>query len=416
MLKWIQGGISAVTGIAEPEYGQECIHTCTDRVKGKQPFHATSTKDFQWESPDYTNVETSTFYFTDLDKGYTGFAQVIHSNIIGLHTTAQFTFRVYHKENPADQIWTSVKLENFRLEGTNFFADNLSIIMNEEGTEVEFKSTVDKHVEVDFTIHRAVPGVKVGEDPTTYYGDDITQPWGSMKHVFWPRNHISGKITAKNEEENVNIDLEFSKDQKQYSMFVKAIQGMKPHHAAKSWTFLNFQSEKYSAVLMEFTTPRSYANTKVNVGIVCDTENILSVTVDNNAEYLKPEVDSVGWPVPKEIAVSFKGVSADVPDDAVEAAEPFNALVSGHLDNLVERVDVMAEIPTFVKNIVSGVAGTKPYIYQFFDDFKMNFNDEQIEGFGWCEITFISETTEAEQEQEQEQGENESSAYEENLF
>ena len=32
------------------------------------------------------------------------------------------------------------------------------------------------------------------------------------------------------------------------------------------------------------------------------------------------------------------------------------ASVSGNLSQLVERVDVMAEIPQFVKNIVSGVA------------------------------------------------------------
>lgn len=397
MLKWIQGGISAVTGIAEPEYGQEYIHPCTERVKGKQPFHVTSTKDFEWRNPDYTNVETSTFYFTDLETGYTGFAQVIHSNIIGLHTTAQFTFRIYHKENTDDQIWTSVKLENFRIEGTNFYADNLSIVMNEEGTEVQFKSTVDENVEVDFTIRRAVDGVKVGEDPSTYYGDDVTQPWGSMRHVFWPRNHISGKIAAKNEETNVKIDLQFSEEKKHYSMFVFAMQGMKPHHAAKSWTFLNFQSEDYTAVLMEFTTPKSYANTTVNIGIVCDTKNILSVTVDNDAEYIDSEVDSVGWPVPKEISVSFNGINADIKDDDVESADPFNTIVKGKLDNLVERVDVMAEIPTFVKNIVSGVAGTKPYIYQFFDDFELTIKDQESKGFGWCEITFISESSEVEE-------------------
>lgn len=55
-------------------------------------------------------------------------------------------------------------------------------------------------------------------------------------------------------------------------MFVMALQGMKPHHAAKSWNFMNFQSSNYAAVQMEFTTPKSYANTKVNIGIVTDNE------------------------------------------------------------------------------------------------------------------------------------------------
>lgn len=33
MLKWIKGGISAVTGMAEPEYGKDYIHSVADRVK-----------------------------------------------------------------------------------------------------------------------------------------------------------------------------------------------------------------------------------------------------------------------------------------------------------------------------------------------------------------------------------------------
>lgn len=396
MLKWIQGGISAVTGIAEPEYGPEYIHTSAERVKGKQPFHVTDRKDFEWQNPDHTNVETATFYFTDLENGYAGFAQVIHSNIVGLHTTAQFTFKIYHKEDVDKQIWTSVKLENFRIEGPNFYADNLSIEMNEEGTEVEFKSTVAENVDVQFKIKRSVSGVKVGEDPSTYYGDDVTQPWGSMRHVFWPRNSITGTISAKNEQQDVSIDLTLSEEHKHYSMYVLAMQGMKPHHAAKAWNFMNFQSETHSAVLMEFITPKSYGTTKMSVGIVCDSSNVLAVTVDNDAQHVDPQIDSVGWPVPKEIAISFKGVPATATDETVESAEPFLAVVKGKLDNLVERVDVMAEIPNFVKNIVSGVAGTKPYIYQFFEDFTLTIKDEESKGLGWCEVTFISEANDVE--------------------
>lgn len=380
-----------MTGLAEPEYGSEYIHPCTERVRGKQPFHETTTKDFEWRNPDHTNVETSTFYFTDLETGFTGFAQVIHSNIIGLHTTAQFTCRIYHKERLEDQLWTSVKLENFRTEGTNFYADDLSIEMNEEGTEVHFKSTVDEHVSVDFTTTRLVPGVKVGEDPTTYYGDDVEQPWGTMRHIFWPRNSLSGRITVKDSEDNVSIDLELSKEKKQYCMFVMAIQGMKPHHAAKSWNFLNYHSDRFSAVLMEYTTPKSYGNTKISMGILSSTDEILAVTIDNDVEHINSEIDSVGWPVPKDISIAFKGVASTVKDEDVATADEFHAVINGTLAHLVERVDVMAEVPTFVKNIVSGVVGTKPYIYQFFDDFKLNINDQISEGFGWCEVTFISE-------------------------
>ncbi|SCW01231.1 LAFE_0D07998g1_1 [Lachancea fermentati] len=400
MLKWIQGGISAVTGIAEPEYGKEYIHPVGERVEGKQPFHQTTTADFEWRNPGHTNVETVTFYFSDLEKGYVGFAQVIHSSIVGLHTTAQFTFKVYNVNDPDLNVWTSTKLENFRIEGFNFYADDLSIEMNEEGSQIRFKSAVNPASQVDLTFDREAPGVKLGEDPTTYYGDDVEKPWGSMRHVFWPRNLCHGTLTlASEDEEEKDTVITFTEEVPAYSMFVMALQGMKPHHAAKSWNFLNFQSKTHSAVLMQFTTPKSYANTEISVGIICKGDEIVAVTTDNVVEHLNPEIDSVGWPIPKEIEIRFTGIPADVKDEDVESAPTVTAVVKGPLKQLVERVDVMSEIPNFVKNIVSGVAGTKPYIYQYANDFTLKVNDEDVvSGLGWCEVTFISESEEVTEE------------------
>ncbi|SCV01764.1 LAME_0G18338g1_1 [Lachancea meyersii CBS 8951] len=402
MLKWIQGGISAVTGIAEPEYGKEFIHPVTEKVEGKQPFHQTTRDDFNWQSPSHTNVETATFYFSDLKQGYIGFAQVIHSNIVGLHTTAQLTFRVYNVNTPELNIWTSTKLENFRIEGPNFYANNLAIEMDAAGTQITFKASVSPDTTIDLTFDRAVPGVKVGEDGTTYYGDNLEQPWGSMRHVFWPRNMCHGSLKVDvsiGSEKPSYKEIVFENETPVYSMFVMAMQGMKPHHAAKSWNFLNFQSDSHSAVLMEFTTPKSYANTKVSIGILCTKDDIVSVTVNNEATHVDPQVDSVGWPVPQELKVDFNGVASDVPNEKIDTAAGVKALASGPLSQLVERVDVMKEIPSFVKNIVSGVAGTKPYIYQYANDFDLTIGDEApVKGMGWSEITFISEAEEVTEE------------------
>ncbi|SCU81997.1 LANO_0B04808g1_1 [Lachancea nothofagi CBS 11611] len=402
MLKWIQGGISAVTGIAEPEYGREFIHPLTEKVEGKQPFHQTTREDFNWQSPSHTNVETATFYFSDLKQGYTGFVQVIHSNIVGLHTKAQLTFRIYNVQTPELNVWTSTKLENFQIDGPNFYADGLSIEMDAAGSQVQFKSSVSPDTTIDLTFDRVVPGVKVGENSTTYYGDNVEQPWGTMRHIFWPRNLCHGSLKF-----DVSIGTEaasyrtvsFSKDVPVYSMFVMAIQGMKPHHAAKSWNFLNFQSDTHSAVLMEFTTPRSYGNTEISVGILCSKDDVIAVTINNKVTHLDPIIDSVGWSIPQSLVISFKGVSSKVADDEVATATPITASVEGPLTQLVERVDVMKEIPSFVKNIVSGVAGTKPYIYQYANDFKLKVGEEApVNGLGWCEITFISEADEVTEE------------------
>ena len=370
MLRWVQSGLSSV-GLAEPEYGREAIHPITDMIKGNNISRETTKEDFAWKKPWSTNVETQTFYYTCLESGFSGFAQVIHSNVMGVHTTAQFTFKMYNfKDKTKKEIWTSTKLEDFRCEGTNFYAKNLSIELSGDNTEYILKSAVNTDSVVELKMKREVPGLIFGQDGTSYYGDDIKNPWGSMRHAFWPRCSVEG--TIKTSEHVIEI--------KGLTMFVMALQGMKPHHAAKSWNFLNFQSENYSAVQMEFTTPKSYANTKVNVAILTSKLKILLTSINNTIEHQDPEIDDVGWPVPKSITFNHKSDGKNV------------AKISGKLDFLESRIDVMAEIPMFVKNIVNGVSGAKPYIYQFCNPLKLELEGGDSEvGIGFNEATFISE-------------------------
>ena len=458
MLKWLQGNISAVTGIAEPEYGQEYIHTVADKLKGKQPYHVTSREDFDWQNPDHTNVETVTFYFSDLKTGITGFAQIIHSSVIPMHKAAQFTFRIFDSKNPEDlNIWTSTKLENFRTDGPNFYADDLSIELSEDNTQYHIISNVCERSTVDLYIKRLTPGAKAGEDPTTYYGDNLEVPWGTMRHVFWPRNSCHGTINVKKvvevdevevlatdmeatdlndkadaeeeteeadedeeEEEDDESDSEYDSDSEYedeievvyeertytfevddpaYCMFIMALQGMKPHHAAKAWNFVYVHTPEHTALLIEYITPKSYANTKVTVGVVTSKDDVMMLSLDNNYEHLNPEIDEVGWPVPHNIRVEFNGVSKDVTDEQVENGtftekDKVTAVIEAPLKNMVERVDVMGEIPGFVKNIVSGIAGTNPFIYQYSnDEFSLQVNDgKKSTGLGWAEVTFISQS------------------------
>ena len=42
------------------------------------------------------------------------------------------------------------------------------------------------------------------------------------------------------------------------------------------------------------------------------------------------------------------------------------AVIEGPLDQRLDRIDVMAEVPGFVKKIVGAAVGTKPYIYQVY--------------------------------------------------
>ncbi|ODV85314.1 hypothetical protein CANARDRAFT_176262 [[Candida] arabinofermentans NRRL YB-2248] len=381
MWKLVQSGLSVVAGTQEPEYGPESIHpVCSAYLNGDKsiPLYSDLTrKDLSYQVPNHTSVETQTFYF--IDDVYSGFAQVIHSNIIGLHTTAQFTFKLFKKITPDDYLWTSTKLDNFKIEnGTDFYADGVSIVLNPELNEYNIKSEICSDNIVNLTVKRLSQGIKFGKDGTTYYGTDVENPWGSMRHVFWPRCSVEGTIKLKDGE---TITL-----QNGSTMYVMALQGMKPHHAAKSWNFLNYQSENYSVVLMEFTTPKSYNTTIVSVGVVIDKDGkVLFGSCDNQVETLETKKDEEsGWLVPSNIKFTLNNGTQKVE-------------VVGKLDKLSERVDVMAEIPQFVKNIVSGVAGTKPYIYQFSNEleFKLYDNDKlQVEetGYTYNEATFITES------------------------
>lgn len=103
---------------------------------------------------------------------------------------------------------------------------------------------------------------------------------------------------------------------------------------------------------MEYTTPPSYGSTVVSVGGVATDGQILfagampPISHDETA----PDSDNA-WPEPKAATFKWEGSNG-------------SAELSGSLGARTDRVDVMGEMPKFVKNIVAGASGTKPYIYQ----------------------------------------------------
>lgn len=108
---------------------------------------------------------------------------------------------------------------------------------------------------------------------------------------------------------------------------------------------------------MQYITPPSYGNTVVAVGGLAIDGKILfanampAVSHDETA----PDSDNA-WPEPKVVTWKWEGTTAD--------GQAASAELSGSIGPRTDRVDVMGEMPKFVKNIVSGASGTKPYIYQ----------------------------------------------------
>lgn len=127
---------------------------------------------------------------------------------------------------------------------------------------------------------------------------------------------------------------------------------------AAKWNFIDFQSPTYSAVMMEYTTPPSYGSTIVNVGGIAEDGEILCAGSSGNAvEHTKVKKDTDNdWTEPTDVKFSWSGLSKD--------GKKVSALVEGSLGKRLDKVDVMEKIPGFIKTIVGGVVGTKPYIYQ----------------------------------------------------
>lgn len=216
-----------------------------------------------------------------------------------------------------------------------------------------------------------------GEDGTSHYGTDPKHPWGAMRHAFWPRASVAGTMQTK--KKTYKVDGR--------AVFIHALQGMKPHHAAARWNFINLQTPTYSAIMMEFTTPPSYGKTVVNVGCIAKDGELIYAGCSNTVTHLAATVDPVSeWPEPKALLAKWVG----------NDGKQVEAEMMGDLDQRTDRVDVLAHVPGIIKNLIGGVVGTKPIIFQYVSTDTMTLkvkeagNETSEKGRLFCEATFIS--------------------------
>lgn len=145
----------------------------------------------------------------------------------GIRTTCQFNTKIfYNDEGKTPHLWSSDPLSNHRFDDaqTSFFADNCSVELSADGSSYTIKSSTNKQSIVSLKFTKTAPGFVVGKNGTSYFGTDPANPWGSMRHAFWPRCQVEGSILTKDGE------LDFGGR----GFFVHALQGMKPHHAGEN--------------------------------------------------------------------------------------------------------------------------------------------------------------------------------------
>jgi hypothetical protein len=243
-----------------------------------------------------------------------------------------------------------------------------------------------EEVQISLEVRRPVgaPGFKIGKGSDggySYFGPDAAQPEGNVVHHFWPLTKTLGNITLNGKQLAIESP----------GMFVHAIQGMRPNLVASRWNFTHFQSLAHggvSAIQMEFTTTNDYGRkgagsgyVSVNVGGLVIGGKLAAVTAEtkwpgetqpdkaeiiSRAQHLESVHDAdTGYPQPTKLL--FRWAAPSILPDAPGSIECTLAVDLGSLEEpkgLIEKVDVLAEIPSVIKAVVSYVAGTKPYIYQ----------------------------------------------------
>lgn len=293
-------------------------------------------------------------------------------------------------------MWKSVNVTNFvtpppGLDKRSSRGDQYSIThKSKPGSDTPEWYTItanlgdDLQISLDISRSADAPGFKIGKGPKggfSYFGQDLANPESYVMHNFWPRTRAKGVLILHGKAVEANGP----------GMFVHAIQGMRPNLVAARWNFAHFQSDDYggvSTVQMEFTTTEDYGKhstgdgfVAVNVGSIVVGGKLVAVTAEtkyrneslpddaeivSRATHTKTADDpDTGYQAPTELLFQWGAPSLlkDVPG-RVSAEVRYDVGQPNDYKGLVQKVDVLGEIPYVIKTMVNYVAGTKPYIYQ----------------------------------------------------
>ncbi|KAK4055893.1 putative cell survival pathways protein [Microbotryomycetes sp. JL221] len=392
-------------------------------------FGPLEPQDTEWLCAGGFVTETQTFYATT-NKGQLVMCQVIHSAVGLWYPSIQFTFRFVDQTNNK-HVWKSIAVTNFSsspsgLDKRSCRSDQFSITC--DGSKYTIIGKYDDDVSLSLTFERLAQGFKVGAGPrggmsyfgqskpptTKTVGPDINGGTdGYAVHRFWPRCKVTGVVRFGQQE---MIDLEQSR-----GMFVHAIQGMRPNVLAASWNFANFQSPAegqdsgVALVMMEFKTIPLYGNKKVNIGCIVVDDKLIAVTAGGDGVegdkstciHLNPIKDAeTDYKAPSSIKYLWSGSTLDSstgkPTGQTNTTGEILLELKTNQDNekyetrgLVEKVDVLGQIPYLIKKFVNYAAGTKPFIYTWLNPVKAEIatpdNKRQVQGTMFVEATFISE-------------------------
>lgn len=395
-----------------------------------QGFGRLSDDDTKWACTTGQGFKTETqVWYTILPDGAWVMVQVIwsYTGIMFVPATSQMTFK-YYNPTTKQATWKSVNVGSWKPDGRGCKSDHFDI--KHTGTAAGEESyaitaNLDKTVQITATFTRPsdAPGFKYGQGEKggfSYLGKDKTD--GFVIHRFHPLVQSTGTLVL----DGKVIDLAGE------ACFIHAIQGMRPDSLASRWNFAFFTSGggkaesklgKVRAISMEFATTDSYGpkgaksgRTVVSVGAVYSSAlgqpliavGQTSVPTDPSAfpsksgevcsaTQLNPIKDSfTGYSAPGGIEFAWAGKQTEGGKGQVEAKVHVDKLgITDGEGGLIEKVDVLAEIPYVIRKTLAAVTGTKPYIYQYLNpttlNVKVDGEETPVEGWLFNEASFVSE-------------------------
>ncbi|GAA5998499.1 survival factor 1 family protein [Rhodotorula paludigena] len=412
------------------------IHPVQTTFSDPNNLYGPLTKeDLSWNCGGGINTETQVWYAT-MPDGALVMAQIIHSSIGLLWPNIQVTFR-YCNPKTQKNVWKSVTVTNFKvapsdkLDKRSCKSDQITVTVDPSApNKYTIEAKYDDDVQISLVYEQLCQGFKLGPGPRgglTYFGQLSQKPTpagdapayaaggdGYCVHRFWPRCAVSGIMRVGGDV----VDLAGSR-----GVFIHAIQGLRPNLLAAKWNFANFQTvgkegqDAVSLIMMEFTTTPQYGSKVVNVGCVVVGDELVAVTAGGSgvvggstATHLDPVKDAeTGYLAPSAIKYNWEGTRLG-PDG--KPADEKNAKVQAVLvedlvtdkatyqtKGLVEKVDVLGQIPYLIRKVVNYAAGTKPYIYTWLNPVtaSITLGSEgetktiDVDGYIFNEASFISE-------------------------
>lgn len=355
-----------------------------------------------------SKIETQTLYFTDLDSGVSGFVQILFSHVLGgFYKGFQLNFKVFsHKKDVARdfEVWETFKLPDMEFIKTARTGDEY-LYMGAAGkkSSIKFsrnpkKKTNEKYF-AQLDIHIEIPksdllidlkallaeGFIISPNGCSYYldkevhykGDSLGQMQRGgrtsdkyMRHLFMPNGFVTGHIEYAKDDDLLEINLTNAP-----VTYIDAIQGLLPNKAARMWNFMVFKSKTYTITMMEFITPEEYGSVTVSIWSISELDRITTVgsAVDNDkiVRYKAVQVDKdTGWEYPTSMRFDFLN------GDKMKVKNM----------NLVNRFDILGELPSVIRKAAAQIANIKPYLYQYCQEAE--FKGEK--GTTIIEATFIS--------------------------